>query len=187
MIGRSVMKKNILISVAILFLAASTVAGGVIAWFLSETNSPNTVLMLGTLAISEPVIVNQTIAEGQVAGTWYSGVANTVDYSIKNIGTMQSYIRVKPKVEFESALIIEDDSPVYVEIIPASTNLISGSDGWYYYKSKDLITVEEGQTIHISFNFNIPNGAEGNIIIDLLADSIQVDSASITKFWGQVP
>lgn len=183
------MKKNMFVVISVVSLASLSLFGSVLAWFLTQSYSAGTEFKLGTLEIGEPAVISQSVADGYESDTWYSGELNTVNYSIKNMGTMELYLRVKPRAVFVDSAIVEGAEPIEVEVSPSASmdNLFQGGEGWYYYCSDELIVVESEQTVPISFDYFIPEGAVGNVIIDLSADSIQADSESKSYYWGQIP
>jgi len=86
------MKKNILLSVVVIIMAAAMVAGATYAWFTDSAEPITNEFTAGTVKISaeETVFPEQFMVEN-----WNPGDCANKEYTIINTGTKGVYIRVK--------------------------------------------------------------------------------------------
>lgn len=108
------MKRNLILSMAVLLLALSLIGGATTAWFNAGAELEPNVFTTGTVKIAIDEGEPSCTADGSFDIMCWPPPpkprCETVEWTIENIGSKRAYLRVRPKVE------ATDLPPLYVAV-----------------------------------------------------------------------
>ena len=170
------MKKKI-IAISMIFLAVLTVAGGSMAWLLSNPGEAVNQFEMGTVKVEvlEPGFQDLTNIS---AGTY------TKNVKVASRGTKRTYVRVSLFPEWsEPSLPISN-----VQLNLNLGDWVDGGDGFYYYKYY-LTENQESSLLLNSITFNTvgPEYEGETLTIKVLAEGVQITNDAWKDIWGIDP
>lgn len=180
------MRRSLLIGLTVFSIAAILLAGGTMAWFVSNQEVDNT-FTAGTVSIE----VNE---HGFTDITnWNPGDISNKDVSVKSNGSKKTYVRVSITPQWlndEGNAVDNNLSVGNVELIFADNDkwaTFSQFDGYYYYK--DIL--EEGEeTEFLLDGVRLVGTATGNdyqgrtLRITVKAEGVQASHEAYKDAWG---
>jgi predicted ribosomally synthesized peptide with SipW-like signal peptide len=179
--------RKVILSLIILLLTAVSVAGYSLAYFTDELNDQVPTFTAGTVQI-------------KFDGNHRLGNANTyveckeVNWTIKNAGTSEIYIRVKPLLDetvdfhplegdFEYVTADLLDLEGDIQLMVSSEDWIEGEDGYYYYVNP--IEREGCAVFSLTLYFDLFENVETEL--DIEVEAIQATNDAIIYEWPDNP
>lgn len=178
------MKRNILIGLLVLTLAAFLAAGGTTAWFSAKAGPVTNYLTAGTVDIE--VIEDYTPVTG-----WQPGETKDKEVSVEAIGSKRVYVRVALTPVWGYV----DDNDVFhpepsLPIDNVTLNLNSQDwvyqDGWYYY-TKILSNNQKTSTLlnSVTLAEDTDPRYQGKALQILVnAEAVQASHEAYKDVWG---
>ena len=144
------------------------------------------VLIIGVAAGSTMAYLTDESAA--LSGSYTAGLVDCLvldDYSVKNTGNVDAYVRVRLVQNYVNAEGQVCSSPEHQDIVPATPDGWIYKDGYYYFPDK----LAPGSATVPAASSALPAAADGcTVKTTLITEVIQAEPAyAITNAWGYNP
>ena len=170
------MKGKLFSSFVILLVVVFSMAGGVVAWFTDDTITDVQKFVVGTLKISDPLLVSET-------GTWKAGETASLKYRMENLGDQVVYVRLLPDAEYIGFATAGNP----FTLAAAEPEWVTNDNIYWYYGQTAPVSVSPGQTVEATFAVTMATDADGRVSFSLEAQAIQSSANSLLKQWLNHP